>query len=398
LKSLFKPVKELSLYIHIPFCRQKCLYCDFYSLTGHEDQYIKYLDKVLDDLKESQDILSFEKVDTLFIGGGTPSLIPPEALRNFLHQLKQILPNIPREVTIESNPESLSVDHLEVLSESLVNRLSLGIQTLNDRILESMNRPTRVAHMEALGEVLKGYQRDFQINYDFITGFPGQNREDIQRDLKFITQNKPDHVSLYSLMIEEGAPLYSLVANKSIQLLKAEWEEILFCEFQNTLEGMGYEPYEISNYSLQGKNCLHNLHYWHLNPYLGLGAGAVSTLPGTEGLPIRFSSPSFREFMRQPLIPDEYETISKEDFLLENLMMGLRLIQGIGVKQIVQRFGCDLESAFPQLFYKRGLRDSILREGEFYKVPKTKLRFLDSFLQEFFEYKPQGLKDLNWPT
>jgi oxygen-independent coproporphyrinogen-3 oxidase len=365
---LAHPKLDLSLYVHVPFCTDKCLYCDFYSVphrTVPRTLESRVIEETLAQGRAFLDALGQDwAMRTIFIGGGTPSILARDHFRALLAAFQG---TGAKEWTVEANPESVDGEFLAMCSGSGVTRLSMGVQTLKDAHLSllrrSANRASTLKGVELAANRWRG-----ELNLDFIAGIPGQVPDDVLEDLSLVDRVRPDHVSLYQLTREEGTPLARLVEAGTIVPNTPERDEDLWFAGRDDLLRRGYRHYEVSNFAFPDKECRHNLSYWRIDPYLGLGPGAVSTLPGRflESLlgdaagrepnaVLRLSNPKdLRAFSRgrDSLWGMAVETIPPRTFLLETLMMGLRAAPGIERAAFQGRFGPGFEELFPGLLQK----------------------------------------------
>lgn len=300
------------------------------------------------------------EVETVFIGGGTPSIL---SLRDFRALLDGLRATAVPEWTVEANPESLNRRFLEACAERGVTRISMGMQTCNAALLAMLGRPGRNADNLRALELLQKYWAG-EVNLDFLAGIPGQNDTDLEAGLSLAVEAGIGHVSLYSLTVEPDTALSRLIAEGKICPDSVEYAEGLWFHGKELLEEAGYAHYEISNFAKPGKECRHNMRYWRLEPYIGAGPGAVSTLPASllsdaderkgDGIRnanvVRLSNPrDLESFLsgRKGLWGLESEAVSDESFLLETLMMGLRTSEGISTGLFSRRFGGGFDAFFP---------------------------------------------------
>jgi oxygen-independent coproporphyrinogen-3 oxidase len=372
---------NLSLYLHVPFCADKCLYCDFYSLPRRQvsaavqaavaDQTIAQAAFLLGQVAPSR------RLSTIFFGGGTPSALPRDVLARLLRAFKG---SEPEEWTVEANPESLDRSFLDLCADAGVTRVSLGVQSLRDEHLRLLRRPaTRAETLGALDLLRRHWQGE--VSFDFIAGIPGQQVSDVVEDLQQLLDAEPGHISLYQLTCEPGSDLARLVEDGSLTMNDPDKDEALWFAGRETLVSRGFRHYEISNFCRAGKECRHNLRYWRMQPYLGVGPSAVSTLPGgpLRGLPttarvLRISSPrDLDAFLtgQAGLWGMELEPISDSEFLIEHLMMGFRLEEGISREVFLKRFGTSFEALFP------GVWDGWIAAGHA-EAPAAWLRLTDA--------------------
>ena len=332
--------KSFGIYIHVPFCKKKCLYCDFYTAGERIANWEVYIECLINELISRKNEI-FGVPSTLYIGGGTPSLIPPEFVEKLVNKINQVFNKSEwDEFTIEANPEDINESKLKSWLKSGINRVSMGIQTLEDSELNIIGRRHNSESALKAVEMLKRYFDN--ISLDIMFGIPGQTLKTYESTLKKIIDLNPSHISSYSLMIEQGTALWKLVELNEIQLPKEdEWLKM----FQTTTEMLkenGYNRYEISNYSLPDKESKHNSSYWHGNPYLGLGPGAHSY----DGEKIRRANPNdvkgYIKYFTEPLIIRPFyieESLSEEELREEYLMTRLRTTRGLSLTEFENKFG-----------------------------------------------------------
>ncbi len=309
------------LYIHIPFCRQKCRYCDFASFAGAESQ----IDVYLDALEKEASFYSGARFDTLYIGGGTPSLLSAPQLERLCALLERHFGPLARfsESTLEANPESLTAEKLHVLKEAGLNRLSLGLQSFDDAVLKRIGRIHDVqAFLSAYACARRsGFEN---ISVDLIAGLPGQSEQGFLEGLKKLLALGPQHISVYGLQIEEGTPFYRDGVQTDEDLLRRELEQTHFL-----LERNGFTHYEISNFAHTGRQSQHNINYWRNGEYLGLGAAAASYQNGTR----RCNTADLKQYIAQVqaghLPTDFCETLTGLAKEGEQIMLGLRILGGV---------------------------------------------------------------------
>jgi oxygen-independent coproporphyrinogen-3 oxidase len=410
----FKPLSELGLYIHVPFCKRKCFYCDFYSepsISVDESTIQKVMKETLIQGKYWLAQLGEPAIKTVYIGGGTPSSLPLdqlEALLAFVHSLKKATPDF--EFTVEANPESLSSSFIALCQTYGVNRLSVGIQTFRKEQLELLGRSAspemNYQALERLDALWKG-----RFNLDLITGLPGQDPKAVREDLASLIKVRPEHVSLYSLTIEEETGLEQKINRGEITLASEDYRDELWLDAAGQLRQAGFIDYEISNFALPGRECWHNMAYWELNPYLGLGPGGVSTLPVVEAgeektQVVRLQNPcSLPVFIqgRGSQWGSESERIGLTDFFIENLMMGFRLKQGIAKARFLKRFGVELPVLLGGL-WERWLTGGMAEAeaGDFYRLTDRGRLLLNRLMEEVIGQRDEAeqrlsAKQLNWP-
>lgn len=334
--------KELSIYIHIPFCKKKCNYCDFLSFEGcserQKEEYITALCKEMELYRE--DAASY-CVKTIFIGGGTPSLLQPEVVDILFSKIYSIW-NVDEqaEITMETNPGTLTRQRLMLYRTVGINRLSIGLQTTEDSLLKTLGR------IHNYDQFLKTYQLartcGFEnINIDIMAALPGQSLKEYEESLYQVAQLKPEHISAYSLIIEEGT---EFAKNMSLQsfLPDEDIERDMYLRTKQILQEYGYERYEISNYAKRGYECKHNIVYWTTKEYLGIGLGAASYYKG-----IRFSNERnlnhyYNKLNNQQSFRIEENQLTRKEQIEEFMFLGLRLIHGVSAETFSNRFGVDM--------------------------------------------------------
>lgn len=344
-----------SLYVHIPFCARKCLYCDFNSYANRdlEDEYISSLIKEINLIKET-------KFETIFIGGGTPSILSIKNLKLLLESLEKFSPS---EFSIECNPGTITECNLSLMKERGVNRLSIGLQSTNDRILKSLGR------IHTYDEFLKGYNKAREmgfnnINIDLMFAVPNQSFDDFKISLEKVADLNPEHISSYSLIVEEGTPFYDMREKGLLKTVNEETERDMYDLLIDYLGSKGYNWYEISNFSKEGYECMHNKVYWQCSEYLGVGAGAHSYYNGK-----RFNNESSikgyidKINMMHGSQIENIEAIDETSSMEEFMFLGLRLINGISKKDFEKRFNKTLESIYgKQISYLKNI--GLLTENE----------------------------------
>lgn len=313
------------LYIHVPFCRKKCGYCDFVSYQGRETEIDSYLAALRREADFYTDIAG--TFDTVYIGGGTPSLLSPRQLETLCGIIGGLTRNDGiREFTVEANPESMTVEKAAVLKSCGVDRISMGLQSHKPDLLRRLGRITTPKDFTAAWDILRsaGFKN---INADLMTGLPGQSLRDFRESMDFLTAMNPDHISLYPLEIHQETPLGREGIEENPDEATDMYDEA--CSF---LPQKGYEKYEISNFSKPGMESRHNMHYWLQEEYLGLGPGAASYIDGER----RTTDGSIDSWIKALSAGRKPESISRETLqgrekLAEKVILGLRLTKGIEI-------------------------------------------------------------------
>ncbi len=312
------------IYIHIPFCRKKCAYCDFASVPGKEREVKSYLKALHIEIQLKSGVL--KSPDTLYIGGGTPSFLKATQIAEILENIEKIIQPLNKfsEITFEANPESLSMDKIKILKEKSVNRISLGLQSIHRKSLKKLGRLSSPIKFHEAFLVLRksGFKN---INADIMCGIPGENLKDFSETLRFLLNLRPEHISLYSLEIHRGTP-FSRMKMQINDDLAAE----MYAFARKTLMENGYSQYEISNFSLPGFQSLHNLNYWNNGEYLGFGPSAVSYISQKRQNNVKNLKKYITYLIEKRQCPTvRTEKLKGREKLAEKIMLGLRKTDGI---------------------------------------------------------------------
>ena len=335
---------EISIYIHVPFCRRRCAYCSFISYAGREADIPAYARALVQELRLRP--VEDAEIKTIYFGGGTPSLLPVDALSQILETVKErnkIADNA--EITLEANPGTVSREYLKAIRSLGVNRLSLGVQSLEDVELGLLGRIH--TSTQACESIHQAKETGFtNLSLDFIYGIPGRSLKTWRKMLNKIVSLGARHLSLYGLTLEEGTPLHEGIKNGKIQSPDPDAAASEYEMAEEMLQAAGYKQYEISNWSLPGFESRHNLVYWQRGPYLGLGVAAHSFLDNrrianTSDLDVYLSALS-----EGILPPQTAEVIDKAAALSEAVILGLRLNEGISANDIKAHFSIDLHRHF----------------------------------------------------
>jgi len=336
-----KPVSKapnLGLYIHIPFCRSKCVYCDFYSLPRAEEHMDRYVSALQKHLEEMAPRCAANTVDTVYFGGGTPSYLGVKRLKKLLKTVfKRYNVAKDAEITLEANPDSLGdARAVAALRRAGINRISLGVQCADDALLKTIGRIHTWQQVEqAVTAARKGKIKNLSL--DLIYGLPGQSLKSWQDTLEKVLALKPEHLSCYGLKVEEGTPLWAMV-EKGLLLPDDDAQADMYLRTVAVLEKAGYAQYEISNFAKPGLESRHNMRYWLLQPYAGFGPGAHSDFGDVRYAWVSDLAAYCRGVEEGADILSESERISDRDRDLEYLMLGLRTVRGIEKGEFEHRF------------------------------------------------------------
>ena len=335
----FLSLTKISLYIHIPFCVRKCLYCDFLSFYASDDIREKYIDALIGEIKLRSKIAKDKEVISIFIGGGTPSILKSEEILRIMDAVRDNYAlSDDCEISMEVNPGTDVA--FKAIKEAGINRISIGLQSASDEELKILGRIHNLKDFEyAYEQVL--FNGISNINTDLMSALPSQNVESYKRSLDYVLslKERPKHISAYSLIVEEGTPFYDMV----LDLPGEEDERKMYKITRDILRNAGYERYEISNYSLPGYQCRHNTVYWERGEYIGLGLGASSFYDKC-----RFKNVS--DINKYLITPDfKYEeeiSLTKEDEMEEFMFLGLRMMKGVSEDDFITYF----KEPFPERF------------------------------------------------
>ena len=332
--------KHLGVYIHIPFCASKCDYCDFYSLSHHENHMELYQHTLLRHIEESTSTMSPYYIDSVYFGGGTPSYYGARRLMELFNALKQagkVLKSA--EVTVECNPDSVRGRDLRLMRKEGVNRISLGAQSANDELLKIIGRRHDFAQVKKAVKDIRaaGFEN---LSIDLIYGLPNQTKADWADTLARVIDLEPEHISCYGLKLEEGTPLFEEYFRSPLIPTDDEQAD-MYLYAAETLAHYNYGQYEISNFAKRGKESRHNLKYWSLEDYLGLGPGAHSCIGDVRYSFVRDLEKYIEGVNRNGNILDEYEKLDELDRAAEYIMLGMRRSRGISGKEYYQIYRSD---------------------------------------------------------
>lgn len=377
-------MKKLGIYIHIPFCRKKCNYCDFYSIKWNVELEKKYVESVINEIK-SYKYKTYGRyvADTVYFGGGTPTIINHDNMKAILDNISGLIEiDKNAEISIEANPNTLTAENLKAYKEIGINRLSIGVQSLNNEILKKIGRIHN--SNEALEAIGKAKEAGFgNINADVMFNIPGQTVKDVEDTLSEIIETGVGHISFYSLKLEKGTPMYVMEKSDEIVMPDEETEREMYYAGRRVMEKNHIFQYEISNFAKRNHECKHNLKYWNQEEYIGLGPSAHSFLNN-----IRYSNPcdlnlycqnsSFGKFDR--II---HEELSQEDLVTEYIMLRLRLTEGLNTGDFEKKFKLNFNEKYKnQINY---LVDNKLMnyDKDFIRLTKKGIDISNYVIEEF---------------
>lgn len=371
------------IYIHIPFCKQACSYCNFYFLTRKEliDPFVDSLIEEIENYKGHP--FSDKKIDTIYVGGGTPSLLKPARLEQVFQKLNEVFYLEPREVTVEMNPDDVSVDYLRDLKNLGVNRASMGIQSFDPSLLLFMHRAHDPEEAEAALEMLQ--QANFPaFTADLIYGNPGQQLEQLEKDIDRLLSYDPPHISAYSLTIESGTRLGKQVELGRIDVPDDEVIAEHFDLVERKLLENGIRRYEVSNFSKPGKEAIHNSSYWRHVNYLGLGPSAHSLFWTGKGARRWNNKKDIKLYLDKDWtrLKEEETDLNLQDLAEERLMLGLRTIWGISFQSMKSTYGYEVSKKQEEWLTRQHKEGFVLLDKESARLTSKGLKIADYLILE----------------
>lgn len=375
-------MKEIGIYVHIPFCKRKCYYCDFVSYDNKYEKIDSYVETVKKEIEDtSNEFTKNHIVSTIYFGGGTPSFLESKYIKLLLENIRRNF-NVSSnaEITLEVNPGTITEEKLKTYQMCGINRLSIGLQTTNDNLLKKIGR------IHTYSEFLSTYNLARKlgfsnINVDLIFSLPDESLDDLKLDLEKIIELSPEHISTYSLIVENGTKIKELIEENTdgYNLPSEDIERQMYWYIKNTLEEKGYRHYEISNFAKEGYESKHNLNCWNQKEYFGFGAAAHSFIDG-----IRFSNKKIlSEYIFNFKSRDIEEKMNREELAKEYMMLGLRKIDGVSISEFERKFNLN-----PLLYFRfeiSKLTDEDLIEVDLDDIKLTKkgLDFANIVWEEF---------------
>ncbi len=355
-----KDTCNLGLYLHIPFCERKCLYCDFLSAAADTSTKDNYVEALMNEINSYKEMASKYSVKTIFIGGGTPTSLNADSIIQIMEKVKDtFLISSNAEITIEMNPGTIDREKLLAIRHSGINRISMGLQSADNKELKLLGR------IHTYETFLENYSlaRELgfdNINIDLMSSLPEQSLDKWMKTLEKVTDLNPEHISAYSLILEEGTPFYQKYSSIPID---EELDRQMYWETENYLKSKGYEHYEVSNYAKKAKECRHNNSYWVRENYLGLGLGASSMIENT-----RFrKEDNLQEYIinagNHILTDKEIEKLSINQQMEEFMFLGLRLMEGVSKAEFERTFQIPMDNIYKEEL-ERSIREGLLQEKE----------------------------------
>ena len=349
------------VYIHIPFCKAKCSYCDFLSIEGNDERYQIYKDSLINEIKNCKELKTIE-IETIFIGGGTPTILPPAYIFEIMDTLTFYNISENAEISIEANPGTLNYGTLFVLKQAGINRLSIGLQACQNNLLQKIGR------IHNFEDFLKNYndavKMGFEnINIDLMFSLPTQTMQNWTQTLNNISNLTPTHISTYGLKIEEDTPFFEMYKKKEIKIDDTLDREMYYAA-KEILHSNGYNHYEISNFSKKNYESKHNIMYWKRNEILGFGLGSHTYYDNkryhnTRDIDKYIKSKGFRKSISEDIIE-----LKKSDAIEEYMFLGLRMLEGISIDEFEATFSENILEIYGEKFQKLGKSGLIKRQGD----------------------------------
>ena len=360
-------MKNISLYVHIPFCKQKCFYCDFKSYAGIEELENDYIDALILEIRNK---CKGYLIKTLFIGGGTPSYLSENNLSKLLKELNKLSFLDDAEKTIECNPGTLSDEKIKIIKENNINRISMGLQTTKNNLLKNIGR------IHTIEEFKANYKRVRElgienINIDIMFGLPNQSLEDYKETLEDIVKLNPEHISSYSLIIEEGTYFYKLYEENKLNVPNEDDERRMYEITKEILEDNNYKQYEISNYAKEGRECRHNKVYWELDEYIGVGVSASSFIDEKRIKNIDNIKEYIERINSNIDVSESIVANSLKEDMEEFMFLGLRMIEGVSIDKFKDKFSKDINDVYGEIINKNKKLDLLVeKNGRIYLTDK----------------------------
>lgn len=366
---------NIGLYIHIPFCRQKCLYCDFCSYADMDHLHDEYVAALCREITGQGGIFDEYVIDTIYIGGGTPTLLSASLLVNIMDKLKanlRIATNA--EVSIEANPGTVDYDKLLILKEHGINRLSFGVQSFSSNLLKKLGRIH--SPQDAVKAVELAQKAGFgNVSIDLMYGLPGQTLDDLKSSINQAIGLEIQHLSIYGLKVEEGTPFFQLQAKKQLELPSDVVDETMYDFINQIVPAMGFARYEISNYAKSGYECRHNMKYWLYQPYIGVGTAAHSFINDER----RANISQVDEYIykiNQGKLPIEYrENVDVETSMAEFIFLALRTVNGMSLDSFREKFGVNFLEKFASVVESLQKRQLISVSEQFIRLTELGMKY-----------------------
>ena len=371
-------MKEISIYIHIPFCKSKCSYCNFVSFVNCENYFEEYVQSLIKEIKLFSKECKNTIVKTIYVGGGTPSILKAESIANILNEIYanyNIDDNV--EITVEANPNSLTYEKVKIWADAKVNRVSVGLQAKSNKLLKLLNRPHNYNDFKnAIQQIKRAGITN--ISTDILIGLPRQKWLNINRTINKLIKLKVNHISAYGLILEPETKLYKQVESGELKIPNDDKSVKFYQKTRKKLEKNGYFCYEISNFAKIGYESKHNLNYWARGEFIGFGVAAYCFYNGVHWENTTSLSEYLKNEFKKLNIEKETEKTAKEEFI----MLALRTTKGLDISKFNQTFKTDFKQEYAKQLNKLINNNTVKIENEFLKVIKTEITNL--IIEEFF--------------
>lgn len=371
------------IYIHIPFCKKKCYYCDFISYASRECMVLDYISALKKEIMYT--LKKTDKIDTMYIGGGTPSVIECKYIKEILEEIYKIIGyDKNREVTIEINPGTVTQEKIKEYKKININRISIGLQSTNNKLLKDIGRIHTYEQFKETYELVKNENFE-NINVDLMLALPNQTLEDLEESLKDVIKLNPTHISVYSLILEEKTKMYEMVNKKEVELPSEDLERQMYWKTKEMLEKAGFVHYEISNFAKKGYESKHNSNCWNQQEYYGFGLAAHSYINN-----MRYSNTENLEEYIQFIKEEKYNKVksiheiqTKKSKMKEYMMLKLRTIEGIEIKEYKKKFQENPLYIYKNEIEKLTKNELVEVDGDYIKLTNKGLDFANEVWQEF---------------
>lgn len=377
-----EPFETLGLYIHIPFCAQKCHYCDFASYPGMEPLWADYCRAVVQEIEIKSDLFQDKTIDSVFIGGGTPSLLSYPLMGMILARIRRLTLNPQAEITLEANPGTLTGDKVKAYADMGVNRMSLGLQAYQENLLQFLGRIHTGKQFDEAVMLIKSHGIA-NINADILFGMPHQTLADFRQTLRRVGELELPHVSCYGLKVEENTEFGRLQAKGLLADVDDDLDRQMYDEAIAVLGSKGLLQYELSNFAKPGFECRHNIRYWERGPYIGLGAGAHSF----EGSRRYANTADVKAYIQgigasRPALSED-NRIEVEEAMAESLILGLRMNRGVDFRALSRQYGVDFFQRYARQLENLSAKQLVDCTGTMVRLSKKGMDFANQVFIEF---------------
>lgn len=369
------------IYIHIPFCKRKCYYCDFNSYANKEESFKPFKEAIIKEIKNRKELLK-DLITSIYIGGGTPNVLPPFYIEEILNEIYKYYDiSKDAEISIELNPGLINDEKLKIYKEIGINRVSIGLQAWQDKLLKKIGRIHTIRDFIGNYDMTTKYFNN--INIDIMYALPDQTFDDFKETLSNVVALKPTHISCYGLILEEGTVLYKLYEDNKIKPVDDEFEMMMYHYGIDFLKDNGYEHYEISNYALPGYECQHNLLYWKDLQYIGFGPGAYSFVDNSRCGNVKDIKEYIEMIDKTGTAIKDIDVLDEKDKMSEYMFLGLRMMSGVYDRDFKSRFGKSMFSVFKDAIDKNIELNLLIREGDNIRLTQRGVDVSNNVFEDF---------------